>query len=178
MSEQAERLKVLSAGIFSLILMLGIARFAYTPLLPLMQQQAGLGLSAGGWLAAVNYMGYLSGALIASLICDLELKDRLYRIGLVVAALTTVGMAVTEQVWLWALFRFFAGLQVGCFNLFNLEGELVDAPSRTLLILHQSAQFPTNLTQPANFGSQSSSLAIQVGITIQKALVLAHFEKT
>ena len=107
---QLERLKVLSAGILSLILMLGIARFAYTPLLPLMQQQAGPGVSEGGWLAAINYMGYLSGAITASFISDLVLKDRLYRIGLVVAVVTTAGMGLTENLWLWAALRFFAGL--------------------------------------------------------------------
>ncbi len=110
MSDKTERFKVLSAGILSLILMLGIARFAYTPLLPLMQQQAGLGVSAAGWLAAINYLGYFCGAIIASLISDLLLKDRLYRIGLVVAVVTTAGMGLTENIWLWALSRFFAGL--------------------------------------------------------------------
>ena len=68
MSSQRERFKVLGAGIFSLILVLGVARFSYTPLLPLMQKQAGLGIAEAGWLAAINYAGYLSGALIASLI--------------------------------------------------------------------------------------------------------------
>ena len=67
-SPQSERLKVLGAGVIGLVLMLGVARFSYTPLLPLMQQQAGLGVAEGGWLAAINYMGYLSGAVIASLI--------------------------------------------------------------------------------------------------------------
>ncbi len=110
MQNHLERLKVLSAGILSLILMLGIARFSYTPLLPLMQQQAGLGVSEGGWLAAINYMGYLSGAIAAASISDLVLKDRLYRIGLVVAVVTTAGMGLTENVWLWAALRFFAGL--------------------------------------------------------------------
>jgi len=110
MSHQLERLKVLSAGILSLILTLGIARFSYTPLLPLMQDQAGLGISEGGWLAAFNYMGYLTGALIASFTSDLILKDRLYRIGLIVALITTVGMGLTDQLWSWALLRFFAGL--------------------------------------------------------------------
>jgi len=110
MSSQFERIKVLSAGILSLILMLGIARFAYTPLLPIMQQQAGLGLSEAGWLAAINYVGYLSGAIIASLISNLILKDRLYRIGLIVAVLTTVGMGLTTNIWLWSILRFFAGL--------------------------------------------------------------------
>ena len=107
---QTERLKVLGAGVISLVLMLGIARFAYTPLLPLMQQQAGLGVAEGGWLAAINYMGYLSGAIIASLISDIVLKDRLYRLGLVLALLTTVGMALSDSLWLWAAMRFLAGL--------------------------------------------------------------------
>ena len=104
------RLKVLSAGIISLVLMLGIARFAYTPLLPLMQQQAGLGAAEGGWLAAINYGGYLCGAVFAALISDIVLKDRLYRLGLILALITTAGMALTDNFWLWAVMRFVAGL--------------------------------------------------------------------
>jgi predicted MFS family arabinose efflux permease len=110
MNEQRARLKVLSAGIFSLLLVLGVARFAYTPLLPLMQQQAGLGMAEAGWLAAINYAGYLSGAVVASLISDLQLKDRLYRIGMVLAILSTAMMGLTTDVTVWALSRFVAGL--------------------------------------------------------------------
>ena len=110
MSDQLERLKVLTAGVLSLILMVGIARFSYTPLLPIMQQQAGLGISDGGWLATINFTGYLCGALIASLISDLVIKDRLYRLGLVVAVLSTAGMGLTDNFWLWSVLRFLAGL--------------------------------------------------------------------
>lgn len=110
MGQQIERLKVLSSGIFSLILTLGIARFAYTPLLPLMQQQAGLSVSESGWVASINYLGYLSGAVIASFISNLVIKDRLYRIGLIAAVLTTAGMGLTDNIWLWSVLRFFAGL--------------------------------------------------------------------
>ena len=63
-----------------------------------------------GWLAALNYAGYLSGALIASLISDLVLKDRLYRIGLVVAIVSTAMMGLTTDPWVWMLSRFIAGL--------------------------------------------------------------------
>ena len=105
-----QRIRVLSAGIYSLILALGIARFAYTPLLPLMQQQAGLGVAEAGWLAAINYAGYLSGALIASLISDMALKDRLYRIGMVLAVLSTAMMGLTTDFTVWAMSRFIAGL--------------------------------------------------------------------
>lgn len=110
MSEQRERIKVLTAGIFSLMLAMGIARFAYTPLLPLMQKQAHLGIADAGWLAAINYGGYLTGALIASLISDLVLKDRLYRIGLVLAIITTAQMGLTNDLRVWAISRFLAGL--------------------------------------------------------------------
>lgn len=110
MNEQRDRIKVLSAGIFSLILALGVARFAYTPLLPAMQHQAGLGVAAAGWLAAINYAGYLSGALIATLISDLELKDRLYRTGMIAAIVSTALMGLTTDFTVWALSRFVAGL--------------------------------------------------------------------
>lgn len=110
MTPNTERLRVLTAGILSLILLLGIARFAYTPLLPIMQQHAGLGVVDAGWLATINYVGYLCGAIIASRINSMILKDKLYRLGLVVAVLTTVGMGVTTNVWFWSVLRFFAGL--------------------------------------------------------------------
>jgi predicted MFS family arabinose efflux permease len=100
----------LSAGIFSLILVLGVARFAYTPLLPLMQQQAGLGVAEAGWLAAINYAGYLSGALIASRISSLVLKDRLYRIGMVLAIVSTLVMGLSTNLGVWAISRYVAGL--------------------------------------------------------------------
>ncbi|MBU2967702.1 YbfB/YjiJ family MFS transporter [Amphritea sp. 2_MG-2023] len=110
MHTKAQRLKVLSSGILSLILTMGIGRFALTPMLPIMQEHAGLGISEGGGLAAVNYLGYLCGALVVAMISDLVIKDRLYRIGLVMALVTTIGMGLTENIWLWALFRFLAGL--------------------------------------------------------------------
>lgn len=110
MTSSFERFKVLSGGIISLILMLGVARFSYTPLLPLMQQQASLGVSEGGWLASINYMGYFTGVLIAASISDMMLKDRLYRAGIILAIASTLGMALTTNFWLWSLMRYFAGL--------------------------------------------------------------------
>jgi predicted MFS family arabinose efflux permease len=119
MSDQIKRLKVLCAGIASLVLAMGIARFAYTPLLPLMQAQAGLGVAEAGWLAAINYAGYLGGALAASLISDMVLKDRLYRIGMVVAVASTAMMGLGDGVVVWALSRFIAGLASAAAMLFG-----------------------------------------------------------
>ena len=110
MTDQQQRFRVLAAGICSLMLALGVARFSYTPLLPIMQEQAGLGVAAAGWLAAINYAGYLTGALVTSFISDLVLKDRLYRIGMVVAVLSTAVMGMSTEVWVWAVSRYVAGL--------------------------------------------------------------------
>src|SRR6185503_1333983 len=55
--------RVACIGAVGLAAAMGIGRFAFTPLLPLMQAREGLTLTQGGWLAAANYLGYLIGAL-------------------------------------------------------------------------------------------------------------------
>jgi fucose permease len=52
-----------TVGLSSLAAALGIGRFAFTPLLPLMQETFGLTLTEGAWLAAANYLGYFVGGL-------------------------------------------------------------------------------------------------------------------
>lgn len=105
-----QRLRVVLSGVFALILTVGLARFAYTPLLPVMRAEAGLTYLAGGWLAALNYAGYITGALIAAFGGDLRRKFHYYRMGLVAAVLSTGAMGLTENMLLWALLRFVAGM--------------------------------------------------------------------
>ena len=109
-STDGNPLKVMLAGLFSLILTMGIARFAYTPLLPVMLDQTFLNDASGGWLATINYMGYMTGVLITASISDLRLKDKLYRISLVLAIISTIGMGIVENYILWSVMRFLAGL--------------------------------------------------------------------
>ena len=101
---------VLASGIFALVLTMGVARFAYTPMLAYMQAQTGMGDALAGWLAGWNYLGYLSGVLLVTRLKDLMLKDRLYRIGLLLAVLTTGMMALAESPLLWGASRYLAGL--------------------------------------------------------------------
>ena len=105
-----ERWQVIAAGICSLILTVGLARFSYTPLLPIMREQAGLSAFDGGWLATVNYIGYISGALLASTLSNLDYKYLLYRFGLIVAVISTIGMGLTTDVNLWVFLRFISGV--------------------------------------------------------------------
>ncbi|HEX7045817.1 MAG TPA: YbfB/YjiJ family MFS transporter, partial [Burkholderiales bacterium] len=49
---------VAAVGLVALAIAMGIGRFAFTPILPMMQEDAGLSVAAGGWLASANYLGY------------------------------------------------------------------------------------------------------------------------
>ncbi len=109
MSKDDNRLKVLASGVFCLMATLGIARFAYTPMMPIMFEQAGLSTVWAGWLATINYMGYMAGALTATLVGNLVIKDRIYRIGLLLAVITTLMMGLSDNHWVWALSRLVAG---------------------------------------------------------------------
>lgn len=104
------RLQVLIAGICSLVLTVGIARFAYTPLLPAMVSQTGMTEVDAGWLATWNYLGYMSGALLAASLKSLRVKFQLFRVGLVLGVLSTVGMGMSQDMVVWIGLRFVAGL--------------------------------------------------------------------
>lgn len=96
------------AGLIALAIAMGVGRFAFTPLLPMMQTDAGLGLAEGGWLASANYLGYLLGALLATFI---TLGPAiLLRWGLVTVVLVTALMGISHS-WLpWLAWRFLAGI--------------------------------------------------------------------
>lgn len=102
--------RVILAGICALVLTVGLARFAYTPMLPIMKAQAGLGYVAAGWLAAINYAGYMAGTLLAASAGDLRRRYVLYRIGLGVAVASTVAMGMTTHPVVWGGLRFLSGL--------------------------------------------------------------------
>jgi MFS family permease len=105
-----EAAKVMTAGVASMVLTVGLARFSYTPLLPLMQAQAHLSVTGGGWLATINYAGYMAGTLLAASVGDLAAKFRLYRVLLLVALVGTAGMGLTTDIVVWAALRFAAGV--------------------------------------------------------------------
>jgi len=102
--------QVLTGGICGLVLTIGLARFAYTPLLPSLQLQTGLTDAAAGGLAAINYAGYMSGALAATWIDDVRWRHWLYSAGLWMALLTVAAMALTTWMPAWALIRYIGGL--------------------------------------------------------------------
>ncbi|NIE64094.1 YbfB/YjiJ family MFS transporter [Burkholderia sp. Ax-1719] len=86
---------------------LGIGRFAFTPLLPLMLHGGGLDLRHGSWLASLNYAGYFVGAMGCAALRFAP--ARVVRTGLAATAVLTIVMGLTQSFWLWAIVRFVAG---------------------------------------------------------------------
>ncbi|MFL9894486.1 YbfB/YjiJ family MFS transporter [Paraburkholderia sp. RL17-381-BIF-C] len=100
------------ACMVTLAVALGIGRFAFTPLLPLMLHGGAFGqpqidIQHGGWLASFNYAGYFVGAVSCA---ALRIEPaRMVRAGLAATVLLTLAMGVTSQFWVWAAVRFLAG---------------------------------------------------------------------
>jgi len=58
--------RVAVAGMVALAVAMGIGRFAFTPLLPMMLHDGVVDLPTASWLASANYIGYLVGALLCT----------------------------------------------------------------------------------------------------------------
>jgi len=95
----------------ALAITMGVGRFAFTPILPLMQLDAGLSIPAGSWLAFANYAGTLAGALTAVAV-RVPLSAAI-RGGLVVIGLATIAMGLAHGFVAWLVLRAAAGVAVG-----------------------------------------------------------------
>jgi len=106
------------AGLVSLAVAMGIGRFAFTPLLPIMLAERSVTLAGASLLASANYLGYLLGALACTFQPWLWRRfgwspavngPRLVRAGLAATVLLTLGMALHIP-GAWTLLRFAAGV--------------------------------------------------------------------
>jgi predicted MFS family arabinose efflux permease len=101
-------LAVALAGLVALAVAIGIGRFAFTPILPMMQEDAGVSIATGGWLASANYVGYLAGAL--SVIWWRIGAATGIRAGLAAIGITTLAMGLAPHLAVWLVLRALAGV--------------------------------------------------------------------
>ena len=110
--------RVALAGMVALAVAMGIGRFAFTPILPMMLQAGRIDLPAASWLASANYLGYLLGAAVCTLqpwlwarLPGLPLLPYAYlvRAGLLATGGLTLAMAWNQPA-AWPLLRFAAGV--------------------------------------------------------------------
>ena len=109
-------LRVALAGMVALAVAMGIGRFAFTPLLPMMLHDGVVDIATGSWLATANYAGYLVGALLYMALPWLGRRlgvvpgnAALARGGLVATVLLT-GVLAFPWPASWPLLRFLAGV--------------------------------------------------------------------
>jgi len=104
------------AGLLSLAIAMGIGRFAFTPLLPMMLHDGVVDLAGASGLATLNYLGYWLGAVACALQPALWRRwgltpprhTTMVRFGLVATVLLTAGMA-TPWATAWPWWRGLAG---------------------------------------------------------------------
>lgn len=106
-------LSVALAGTAALIVVHGIGRFAFTPLVPVMTEQAGLSLAGAAWLASANYLAYLLGSLFTFWRHGAEERERWLRRGLWLNVGTTFAMGLIDHFPSWALLRLVNGFSNG-----------------------------------------------------------------
>ena len=106
------------AGLVALAVAMGIGRFAFTPLLPMMLHDGVVDLGGASWLATANYLGYWLGAMACALQPTMWRRwglrrplrhTAVVRAGLVATVLLTLGMALPGAA-LWPLWRGLAGV--------------------------------------------------------------------
>lgn len=110
LSTQTPAKTLVFTGAIALAIAMGIGRFAFTPLMPLMLRDGTLDAATGTEWAAANYLGYLLGALTASWFARNPLQG--LRLGLMGVVLTTVGIAWVDAsvAWTGAVLRGGAGV--------------------------------------------------------------------
>ena len=99
---------ILLSGILSIIIGVGVARFAFTSLLPSMLDGF-LTVEDAGLFASFNFAGYLSGAIFSIFIKDINTKVNLFRLGIVLSIFTTLILATTINELVWFISRVVAG---------------------------------------------------------------------
>lgn len=113
---------ILLAGILAIFVGVGVARFAFTSLLPSMLDDF-LSITDAGVLASFNFAGYLTGAIFTIFMKDINTKVKYFRIGLVLSMVTTLVLATTTNETMWLLSRVVAGF--GSAMLLIVGGALV-----------------------------------------------------
>lgn len=104
-------------GALALATLMGIGRFAYTPVLPLMIHDGLVGLHQASVLAVANYAGYLAGALVCMVLPALLRRAGrgpvdtvgMIRFSLLATAALTAAMAIDLPVF-WPWWRFASGV--------------------------------------------------------------------
>jgi predicted MFS family arabinose efflux permease len=97
-------------GLAAMAAAIGIGRFVYTPILPLMVRDLGMTSASAGVLASANFAGYLAGALLAATSAVAGSRRRWLLASLTLSALSTAAMGLVSSLPAFLLLRFVGGV--------------------------------------------------------------------
>lgn len=106
--DKNDNLSIIIAGMFAIIIGLGVARFAFTSLIPFMLEDY-LNITFAGILASLNFAGYLAGSILSIFIKDINQKVVLFRVGIFLAIISTLVLGFSTNETLWIIARIVAG---------------------------------------------------------------------
>lgn len=96
-------------GLLAMAAALGVGRFVYTPILPVMMSDLGLTAAQAGMIASANFLGYLAGALVVGLIRLPGSRSAWLLAALLLNALFMAAMALTDSLPVFVILRFAGG---------------------------------------------------------------------
>jgi predicted MFS family arabinose efflux permease len=108
--ETPRPLSLAIGGLAALAAAVGIGRFVYTPILPLMVEDLGMTKGVAGLLASANFAGYLAGALLAATPAVSGSRRRWLLSALIASSLTTGAMAFASSTVAFLTLRFIGGV--------------------------------------------------------------------
>lgn len=151
-TERGADVRFLTSGALMLAVAMGVGRFAYTPILPAMERDAGLSVSMAGALAVANLFGYLVGASIAMHPIAHGKRLAITRWSLAAIVAATALMATASPAWL--PLRFITGVCSGLVLVFA-----------TSIVLERSARARQHSWPPLFFSGVGLGIAFS-GIAV------------
>ncbi|WP_051126153.1 YbfB/YjiJ family MFS transporter [Pandoraea sp. SD6-2] len=149
----------------ALAIAMGIGRFAFTPMLPLMLQERLTDIQHGSWLASLNYAGYFVGAL--SCMWLRFTPTLIIRFALAATVVLTLAMGLLESFAVWAVVRTLAGVmsawamvfsagwgfrKLGELRMPSLGGVIFAGPGAGIVVTGLLASVNSSLAWPARGG--------------------------
>lgn len=150
------------AGMLAMIVSMGIGRFSFTPMLPIMQQAVHFGDDIAGQLAGANYLGYLLGAIACPFLSGARQKSIFYRVCLLLVVASLLLLPLFDGFSAWAGLRFITG--------FASAGIFILVSSGVLNLL-------VSLNKAALFGVMYSGMGLGIVVSTLIIIVSAtHYE--